>query len=519
MAKHYAATSLTGGGSGALDKINGSLLSDGDTARVTIKATGRTYFYHLDATSGAAESSPDVIAPDTSADSKRWILSKVEVDASTLGTSAPNDMATESEATTGAATDKVMSPATSRAAFDSWVGGKTSVPRQAILTGKVDSDGLPAFLAVSGNDVQIVATADDPLLLSFSAGFGSQGPVDYFGNLTSTFVAWANAGFALGVRNYLWSQRETDGSITYGVTDIQPEYSHKREGVVYPNTTTYIGDMTASGGLAAAFDGNVSQVNAACATKVSTLAASVGMDFITPTVLRGAEVYSSTDSGFSNGATSITVEMLGNSTNDTGTATVIATQVVTDANGISTKLWYASQVTAYRYYWIRFTQSSSATCFCAEVRWLATDDHFDLNTYSMQAPDGTQRHRLYLGHVDVSGAGVLSNLYCYAIGVYAVRAVNGGSNVAVNTTYSEMNPFCAPVEAVLEVYADAYWRRAGYTEWNASSDARYGSRVVRTDHTVIQCKTGANALLPSLMSGLSASVTQAPARIIVQRAF
>jgi hypothetical protein len=54
--KYWPRTSLTGGVDGSLDNIDGALL--------TI----------LDEDSGAAESSPDVISPDSNAGNKRWIL-------------------------------------------------------------------------------------------------------------------------------------------------------------------------------------------------------------------------------------------------------------------------------------------------------------------------------------------------------------------------------------------------------------------------------------------------------------
>ena len=66
------ANTLTGGGDYALDKIDGSELSDLHGA-VVITAT-TTYFYSLDADSGATENSPSVISPDTNAGDKRWIL-------------------------------------------------------------------------------------------------------------------------------------------------------------------------------------------------------------------------------------------------------------------------------------------------------------------------------------------------------------------------------------------------------------------------------------------------------------
>jgi hypothetical protein len=68
----YGAIALTGGGTGALDKIDGTDLADGDGALV-ITATN-FYIYYLNASSGAGESSPDIISPDTNAGNKRWIL-------------------------------------------------------------------------------------------------------------------------------------------------------------------------------------------------------------------------------------------------------------------------------------------------------------------------------------------------------------------------------------------------------------------------------------------------------------
>ncbi len=72
MANFLGAISLIGGADGALDKIDGTDLADLDAA-VVVTAT-KVYIYSLDATSGAAEGSPDVIKPDTNAGTKRWIL-------------------------------------------------------------------------------------------------------------------------------------------------------------------------------------------------------------------------------------------------------------------------------------------------------------------------------------------------------------------------------------------------------------------------------------------------------------
>lgn len=70
--KLYWATALTGGGTGALDKIDGAGLGDLDAAVVVTASL--TYVYTLDSDSAAAESSPTVISPDSNAGDKRWIL-------------------------------------------------------------------------------------------------------------------------------------------------------------------------------------------------------------------------------------------------------------------------------------------------------------------------------------------------------------------------------------------------------------------------------------------------------------
>jgi len=67
-----ALSALTGGAAGALDAVDGSSLSGGDAAVVVL--SGLSYHYHLDASSGATEDSPYVIAPDSNPGTKRWVL-------------------------------------------------------------------------------------------------------------------------------------------------------------------------------------------------------------------------------------------------------------------------------------------------------------------------------------------------------------------------------------------------------------------------------------------------------------
>jgi len=72
MVNGYKFTALSGGGAGAMDAQDGAGLGEGDMA--IVMQAGDLYFYELDADSGAAESVPEIIAPDNNAGGKRWIL-------------------------------------------------------------------------------------------------------------------------------------------------------------------------------------------------------------------------------------------------------------------------------------------------------------------------------------------------------------------------------------------------------------------------------------------------------------
>ena len=71
----YGAIALTGGGTGALDAIDGTALAANDMAFVVVG--GFTYTYYLHATLGATESSPGYIVPDANAGTKVWVLTEM----------------------------------------------------------------------------------------------------------------------------------------------------------------------------------------------------------------------------------------------------------------------------------------------------------------------------------------------------------------------------------------------------------------------------------------------------------
>ena len=94
----YYKTQRTGGGASAMDGIDGDTLVDKDLCFVFDGSD--SYFYRLDASSGAAESDPEIIAPDLNAGTKRWILQKAypsELPAKYITGLVPSNNTTDSD--------------------------------------------------------------------------------------------------------------------------------------------------------------------------------------------------------------------------------------------------------------------------------------------------------------------------------------------------------------------------------------------------------------------------------------
>lgn len=151
----YQKTAISGGTATALDGIDGSSLSDGDFAYVMMSDV--FYTYVLNASSGASESTPDVVSPDSNAGTKRWILQKTPIQGggtgqataaaafSALKQSATEsatgvaELATTAEAIAGTDTSRIITPAGLAAA-------------QAVISNpKAPSQGVAMTYAASGS--------------------------------------------------------------------------------------------------------------------------------------------------------------------------------------------------------------------------------------------------------------------------------------------------------------------------------------------------------------------------------
>lgn len=94
--------------------------------------------------------------------------------------------------------------------------------RQTVMASRMDSDGKPAFLSVSGDAVNILAT-ERPLILGFADGFNEYGSLDYIKKIIAD-VPSAFSGFQGLAPNYLYALLGDDGEVTFGHTPYQPQY-------------------------------------------------------------------------------------------------------------------------------------------------------------------------------------------------------------------------------------------------------------------------------------------------------
>lgn len=157
MAKQvFAANALTGGVSGTLDDILHTVLENGNLAIVIDTAGSKTYFYKYDTTEAGAESSPDIIIPDSnSTGTGAWVLVAI----------ATNDLDATGNVTIGGTLD--VTGAMTAASLE--LGGAGAVPTEFSTDGTLagDSDtAIPTEKAVKTYVDGLTATTAENLLIN-----------------------------------------------------------------------------------------------------------------------------------------------------------------------------------------------------------------------------------------------------------------------------------------------------------------------------------------------------------------
>jgi hypothetical protein len=137
---------------------------------------------------------------------------------------------------------------------------------------------------------------------------------------------------------------------------------------------TNIGDMTASGGLAAAFDGTTNQAAAACSAKGAATSAYVGKTLSASKAIERALVFGSNNQGYVNGANpSMTITLMGKQGGAPANAsdgTTLGSITFTDTADESTGRGITSNdpYTEWAHVWVRMDGAGSVEYRFAELQ-------------------------------------------------------------------------------------------------------------------------------------------------------
>lgn len=154
-------------------------------------------------------------------------------------------------------------------------------------------------------------------------------------------------------------------------------YTNFAQSKISAGTGAVIGDMTNGGGNSAAFDGNANQGSAAGAAKNTSTVAYIGKDWgaSNDKTLTGFGAWGSNNLGFKSGTGSVTITLIGHTSNDPGAATDLGSLTFTDTDTAveRTKLSGVSSGTAFRYHWLKIEVANAGLDInCAEADFYET---------------------------------------------------------------------------------------------------------------------------------------------------
>ena len=117
--------------------------------------------------------------------------------------------------------DSVLTTVTipNRAKLTQWYQSMHVPPRNSIIYGKIDGEGLPAHLILNAGAAEIDASPT-MLLLTIAAGMAETGPVDHIVVITADHIF---SGLTASSTCWLYAARDAStGDISYGHTTLEP---------------------------------------------------------------------------------------------------------------------------------------------------------------------------------------------------------------------------------------------------------------------------------------------------------
>ena len=317
--------------------------------------------------------------------------------------------------------------------------------RQTVLSGRTDANGQANFLeGGTGLAVNLKATAK-PVILAFADGFGDFGAVDYIGKIAAD-VASAWSGLAPYSTNYLYVERNTDGSLNFGKTTALPAYKSAKQ--LYQDITLVpaLANETSAPGFTVsassvngpgwyawqAFDYPSGQAvgDQGWATVDGTVIGWLEIDL--PSARRVVRVGLQSRSYTSRLDMSIKTFTI-QGWNGTQWVTLYTSGTEAAWNANETRYYNLSITGYYSKYRFNVLTNQGGSCTAIGQWYLYEEaDCLVIPEMTMYAADGTNHNRVYVGEA-VTGASTVSNVITYALqGKY----ISDAFSVSMNTTYS-----------------------------------------------------------------------------------
>jgi len=221
----YGAITETGGSTGAADAVDGAALNDID-GLIMIKTSQVARFYTLEESSGATESSPTIISPNSSAGNKRWLMCKIDALGFILresGTSNTTTLALSSGdmTLTNDIDDKTISligkhGGSSKTLFAGDPDGATELYYAGTKEAETISNGLKAThtFNIAGTTTVDAIKDGDAMTSNSATALATQQSI-------KAYVDNNSGGFASGTKMYFYSDTAPTGwTIDSGVADV-----------------------------------------------------------------------------------------------------------------------------------------------------------------------------------------------------------------------------------------------------------------------------------------------------------
>lgn len=201
-----------------------------------------------------------------------------------------------------------------------------------------------------------------------------------------------------------WAASSTNEAYTAGT----PNY-YTGATTEYTPTGSTFGDMTASGGLAAAFDGTTSSDSSVCALKATATSSYCGKAFSAAQKIARVDTYGSNNAGYLgvNQSTTITIYGKSSSPANATDGTVLGSTTFTDTNATQQKQIACDASTAYQYVWATISTTPATNIYFAEIKYFTVNDVTLIPPASTSVSTAPTYMDAYLLWKDDSGSAVL----------------------------------------------------------------------------------------------------------------